>query len=88
MITGGKNMSNVQIATRVDNKEKLIFEQTAKSLGITPAIALKIFISKFNAEHGFPFEVKQTPAQRGEAFKNEQEVMDFIEEIGGELYAD
>jgi DNA-damage-inducible protein J len=77
-------MASVQIATRIDSKDKIEFENTAKNLGITPANAIKIFIAKFNAERGFPFEVKQTP--KVEAFQNEKEVMDFIEEIGGEMY--
>ena len=77
-------MPGVQIGTRIDNKEKLLFEQTAKSLGMSPSVALKIFIAKFNAEHGFPFEIKQN--QRVDAFVNEEEVMDFIDEIGGEMY--
>jgi DNA-damage-inducible protein J len=48
----------VQVATRVDEHEKNVFDAITKDLGITPADALRIFIKAFDKASGFPFELK------------------------------
>jgi addiction module RelB/DinJ family antitoxin len=51
-------MTHSQIATRVEDYEKEQFEQIAKSLGLTGADVLRVFIKRFSYEGGFPFDVK------------------------------
>jgi addiction module RelB/DinJ family antitoxin len=51
-------MPSVQITAKIDKSQKTQFERIAKSIGTTPANALKMFIVKFNSTQGFPFELK------------------------------
>ncbi|MDR2581853.1 MAG: type II toxin-antitoxin system RelB/DinJ family antitoxin [Fibromonadaceae bacterium] len=51
-------MPSTQITAKVNKSQKAQFERIAKSIGTTPANALKMFIVKFNYTQGFPFELK------------------------------
>ena len=51
-------MPSTQIVAKVNKSQKAQFERIAKSIGTTPANALKMFIVKFNYAQGFPFELK------------------------------
>jgi len=51
-------MPSTQITAKVDKAQKAQFERITKSIGTTPANALKMFIIKFNNTQGFPFELR------------------------------
>ncbi len=70
-------MSNVQFATRVDEKEAQRFRAIASQLGTTPPDALRMFIAAFNACGGFPYEVKVSKTYEAEPFENEAEATSF-----------
>jgi len=72
-------MDTVQIATRVDGQQSRKFREISKAIGTTPSDALRIFIASFNAEGGFPFEVKLKKTI--EAFDNEKEATAFASRI-------
>ena len=73
-------MGTVQIATRVDEQQSLEFRDITKALGTTPSDALRMFIAKFNAEGGFPYEtkVKKMPVV---AFESEDEATEFATRV-------
>ena len=48
----------VQLATRVDDEAGAEFKSLAKQLGTTPADAIRMFVVAFNANGGFPYEVR------------------------------
>ena len=73
-------MSKIQIATRVDEEQSRRFQKIAKALGTTPADALRMFIIKFIAEGGFPFETKVKLSDI-EAFDNEEEATAFASRL-------
>ena len=50
-----------QAATRVDEDQYALFQDTTRSLGTTPSDALRMFIYAFNAHRGFPYEVRLEP---------------------------
>lgn len=56
-------MALSQIGFWLDEKEKREFEKNAKAIGLTPSMALKMFITKFNRDKGFsyPVNAKDTP---------------------------
>jgi DNA-damage-inducible protein J len=68
-------MPTVQIATRVDEQQSQKFRVITKAIGTTPSDALRMFITAFNAEGGFPYELKVK--QSVEAFNNEEEATSF-----------
>jgi len=51
-------MTTVQLATRVDASQDRVFRDTTKRLGITPADAIRVFVTAFNQSRGFPFDVR------------------------------
>ncbi|MDR0950961.1 MAG: type II toxin-antitoxin system RelB/DinJ family antitoxin [Candidatus Ancillula sp.] len=51
-------MATEVINTRVDAKEKRLFEILTRSIGTSPQNAIKIFITSFNNNRGFPYEIK------------------------------
>jgi len=51
-------MPSTQITAKVNKSQKTQFERITKSIGITPANALKMFILKFNNTQGFPFDLR------------------------------
>jgi len=76
-------MATVQIATRVDVQQSQEFREITRAIGTTPADALRMFIVKFNAEGGFPYDVKLNKAV--EAFVNEDEAISFATKISKRL---
>lgn len=72
----------VQLATRVDDKVGAEFKSITKQLGTTPADAIRMFVLAFNAEKGFPYEVKLRNS--AEPLANEQEALDFIDALSSE----
>lgn len=68
-------MTTRQIATRVDEDQAKLFKATTKKLGTTPADALRMFVSAFNANRGFPYDVRLNNAV--EAFDSEKDAVRF-----------
>ena len=69
-----------QIATRVEDREAELFRENTRLLGTTPADAMRIFVSSFNAHRGFPFDVR-LPEPKVEAFATEREASDFSDRL-------
>ena len=65
---------------RVEDAEAARFRETTRLLGTTPADAMRIFVSAFNAHRGFPFEVR-LPEPKIEAFASEQEAAEFSDRL-------
>lgn len=56
--------ATVPLGSRVDANLKREFDTTAEELGLTPTAALTVFMKRFVADGGFPFEVrKRVPTQ-------------------------
>ena len=72
-----------QAATRVEDKEYEIFQQTAANIGTTTADALRIFIYSFNDHHGFPYPV-QSRRMQIESFDNEKDATQFATDLAME----
>lgn len=47
------------LGSRVDTALKREFDATAEDIGITPTSALTVFMKRFVADGGFPFEVRR-----------------------------
>ena len=73
-----------QAATRVDDREYEIFQQTAANIGTTTSDALRMFIYAFNDHHGFPYPV-QSRRMQVEAFETEEEASDFATNLAMEM---
>ncbi len=73
-----------QAATRVDDREYEIFQQTAANIGTTTSDALRMFIYAFNDHHGFPYPV-QSRRMQVEAFETEEEASDFATKLAMEM---
>jgi DNA-damage-inducible protein J len=73
-------MQKIQIATRVNEEQSLRFKAITNALGTTPADALRMFIMKFNAEGGFPYETKVKMSDI-EAFESEDEATAFASRL-------
>ena len=69
-----------QAATRVEDKEYELFQQTAANIGTTTADALRIFIYSFNDYHGFPYPV-QSRRMQVEAFDSEEDATRFATDL-------
>ena len=67
----------MQLATRVEDEQGILFKETARQLGTTPSDALRMFVAAFNAHRGFPYEVRLAPRVEYEAFAAEEEALDF-----------
>jgi len=76
-------MATVQIATRVDEQQNRRFREITKAIGTTPSDALRMFIASFNAEGGFPYEIKLK--KNIEAFETEDEATAFATRISKRL---
>lgn len=76
-----------QVATRVDNREAELFRENTRLLGATPADAMRIFVSSFNAHRGFPFDVR-LPEPKVKAFATEQEAADFSDRLALRMMSD
>jgi DNA-damage-inducible protein J len=77
-------MTTIQIATRVDEEQSRQFRAITKSIGTTPADALRMFIAAFNAEGGFPYEPK-IRKRDVEAFDSEEEATAFATYLSRKL---
>ena len=73
-----------QAATRVEDKEYELFQQTAANIGTTTSDALRMFIYAFNDYHGFPYPV-QSKRMQVEAFETEAEATDFATDMAMEI---
>lgn len=78
---------STQIATRVEDNEAERFREYTRQLGTTPADALRIFVSAFNAHRGFPFNVR-VEAPEVEAFETENEASDFSTRLAMKMMHD
>ena len=77
----------VQLATRVDDAVGETFKSLTKQLGTTPADAMRMFVMAFNANQGFPYEVR-VKRSAVEPLSNEREALDFIDSTSSELTSD
>ena len=68
---------SIQLATRVDEEQGTLFRETAARLGTTPSDALRMFVAAFNAQGGFPYDVRLSSPVSVEAFASEDEAEDF-----------
>lgn len=78
---------SAQLATRVDEHEAELFRENTRLLGTTPADAMRIFVSSFNAHRGFPFDVR-LPEPTVEAFATEQEASEFSDRLAMRMMSD
>ena len=76
-----------QFATRVDDAEAERFRETTRLLGTTPADAMRIFVTAFNAHRGFPFEVRLADPPV-EAFASEQDAQGFSDYLALRMASD
>ncbi|MDR2374565.1 MAG: translation repressor RelB [Bifidobacteriaceae bacterium] len=76
-------MDTVQLATRVDKAQDRLFRETTRRLGTTPADAMRVFVSAFNAHRGFPFDVRLSPD--AEPFETEEEADEFVGRLSRRL---
>ena len=67
----------VQLATRVDDASGEKFKSITKRLGTTPADAMRMFVMAFNANQGFPYDVRLSASS--EPFRTEDEALDFVD---------
>lgn len=51
------------VSTRIDDKTKSLAEQVANEIGIPLSTAINIFLKRFIANNGFPFDVVSTKTQ-------------------------
>ncbi len=49
------------INAKVTPEEKKLFNEITSSLGLSPSVAIRMFIKKFNEAEGFPYEVRKEP---------------------------
>jgi addiction module RelB/DinJ family antitoxin len=61
-------MPSAQITAKVSKSQKNQFERITKSIGTTPANAIKMFIVKFNNTQGFPFELRMENEEAEDAY--------------------
>ena len=73
-----------QAATRVEDREYELFQQTAANIGTTTSDALRMFIYAFNDHHGFPYPV-QSRRMQVEAFETEDEATRFATDLAMEM---
>lgn len=69
--------ATVPLVNRVDATLKREFDSTAEELGLTPTVALTVFMKRFVANGGFPFDVRKGPEAFYEPFAAEEEVLGF-----------
>ena len=63
------------------------FRETTRLLSTTPADAMRIFVSAFNAHRGFPFDVR-LPESKAEAFASEEEASEFSVRLALRMMSD
>lgn len=52
-------MTTATLSTKISLEDKEAFDDIASSLGMSSSTVLKVFVKKFNATGGFPFEVRR-----------------------------
>ncbi len=67
----------MQLATKVDDEQGLLFEEIAERLGTTPSDALRAFVVAFNARQGFPFDICLREAPAYDASITEEEATEL-----------
>ena len=67
----------MQLATRVEDEQGILFRETARKLGTTPSDALRMFVAAFNAHQGFPYDVRLSTRPAAEPFASEEEATEF-----------
>lgn len=72
-----------QAATRVEDHEYELFQQTATNIGTTTADVLRMFIYAFNDHHGFPYPV-QSMRMQVEPFETEEDATRFATDLAME----
>jgi len=77
-------MTTVQVATRIDPEQDRAFRRAARDIGTTPADALRVFISAFVREGGFPFQPRIAPVV--EAFDNEADATRFVSALAKKAF--
>ena len=60
------------LGNRVDVSLKREFDATAEEIGLTPTAALTVFMKRFVADGGFPFEVRR-PVPTEEEYAREMD---------------
>lgn len=76
-----------QAATRVEEEQYDLFKATTRTLGTTPADALRMFIYAFNEHRGFPYDVR-TVKPVVQAFETEEDATRFATELSlGTMHA-
>lgn len=65
------------VSARVDDKVKIRAEQVADAIGLPLSAAINIFLKKFAAEGGFPFEVKAI-SQGGNSFLRDSALLESM----------
>lgn len=76
----------VQLATRVDDASGEMFKSITKRLGTTPADAMRMFVMAFNANQGFPYDVRLSSSSK--PFRTEDEALDFVDNLAAEMISD
>jgi DNA-damage-inducible protein J len=76
-------MDTVQLATRIEKRQDQLFRETTRKLGMTPADALRVFITAFNRRQGFPFEVRLEAEV--EPFETEAEATGFAAHLSRKM---
>ena len=69
--------ATIPLGNRVDATLKREFDSTAEKLGLTPTVALTVFMKRFVTDGGFPFDVRKRPEAFYEPFATEEEALDF-----------
>lgn len=62
------------ISARVDDQIKIAAEKVADDIGISLSTAINIFLKRFSAERGFPFDVVAPSARYSPALLNRTEL--------------
>lgn len=69
------------INAKVTPEEKELFNEITSDLGLSPSVAIRMFIKKFNETKGFPYEVRKEPRpMTKEEIKSIRELEESIED--------
>jgi len=58
--------TTVPLGSRVDINLKREFDSTAEDLGLTPTVAITVFMKRFVQDGGFPFDVRKPALSKSE----------------------
>lgn len=69
------------INAKVTPEEKELFNEITSDLRLSPSVAIRMFIKKFNGTKGFPYEVRKEPRpMTKEEIKSIRELEESIED--------